>query len=74
MIIHSGLNVYPIEVEAVIRKFEGVDDVAIIGVPDIEKGEAVKAFVVSKSGYLLSQKDLNEHCHKNLAGYKCPQF
>lgn len=72
MIIKSGLNIYPVEIEAVIRKFEGVEDVAAIGVPDSDKGELVRVFVVAKTGYLLSEKELDDFCRDNLAGYKCP--
>ena len=72
MIIKSGLNIYPVEIESVIRKFEGVDDVAAIGVPDQEKGEVIKVVVVAKAGFLLSERELDAFCRDHLAGYKCP--
>ena len=74
MIKSAGLNVYPIEVEEAIRKLDEVEDAAVIGVPDEDKGERVKAFIILKKGHEFDKKKMNEHCHKYLAGYKCPSF
>ncbi|NQZ59290.1 MAG: long-chain fatty acid--CoA ligase, partial [Lentisphaeraceae bacterium] len=74
MIKSRGLNVYPIEVEEVLRKIEYIEDVAVIGIPDEKVGEAVKAFVVLKNGSKLDEKALNTHCREYLAGYKCPSI
>ena len=74
MIKSAGLNVYPVEVEEVIRDLEEVEDVAVIGVPDPDKGERVKAFVILKKGEKFDPKKFKYHCKQHLAGYKCPSF
>ncbi len=74
MIKSAGLNVYPVEVEEAIRKLPEVEDAAVIGVPDTDKGERVKAFVILKKGEEFDPKKFNAHCHKHLAGYKCPSY
>ncbi|MCM8533399.1 MAG: long-chain fatty acid--CoA ligase [Lentisphaeraceae bacterium] len=74
MIKSAGLNVYPVEVEEVIRQLPFVEDVAIIGVPDVDKGERVKAFIVLKDGETMNDKAVDTHCREHLAGYKCPSI
>lgn len=71
MILVSGFNVYPNEIENVIVEHEGVLECGVIGVPDEKRGEAVKAFVVRKDDS-LTEAQLAEHCKKNLTGYKTP--
>lgn len=71
MILVSGFNVYPSEVEAVIAAMPGVQEVAAISVPDERTGEAVKVFVVRKDAG-LTPETLIAHCHENLTGYKVP--
>jgi len=61
------------EVEDVIALHPAVSDVAVIGLPDTEWGEAVTAFVVLKPGMMVSEGDLVDHCRKFLAGYKKPR-
>ena len=73
MILVSGFNVYPNEIEDVIAKLEGVLEVAAIGVADEKSGEAVKVFVV-KSDENLSAEQVMAYCKENLAGYKRPKF
>ncbi len=72
MVIVSGFNVYPAEIENLIKTLPGVNEVAVIGVPDPDHGEVVKAFVVKEKGSRLSDKDLIRFCHDKLAAYKCP--
>ena len=72
MILVSGFNVYPNEVEEAVAMHEGVSDVAAIGVPDDNSGEAVKIFVVRKDPN-LSAEELIAHCRKQLTGYKVPK-
>ena len=72
MILVSGFNVYPNEVEEAVAMHEGVSDVAAIGVPDDNSGEAVKIFVVRKDPN-LSAEGLIAHCRKQLTGYKVPK-
>ncbi len=74
MIIASGLNVYPREVEEVLFEHEDVLEAAVIGVPDAYRGETVKAFVVPKKGKTLSKEALDAHCRENLAPYKIPRI
>jgi long-chain acyl-CoA synthetase len=72
MILVSGFNVYPNEVEEAVAMHPGVSDVAAIGVVDEHSGEAVKIFVVRKDP-TLTEKALIEHCRGLLTGYKIPK-
>jgi len=72
MILVSGFNVYPNEVEEAVAMHPGVTDVAAIGVADEHSGEAVKIFVVRKDPR-VTEKELIEHCRKQLTGYKVPK-
>ncbi len=72
MILVSGFNVYPNEVEEAVAMHEGVSDVAAIGVHDDNSGEAVKIFVVRKDPNLTAEA-LIAHCRKQLTGYKVPK-
>ncbi len=71
MVIVSGFNVYPNEVENVLVQHEAVVEAAVIGVPDDKTGEAVKAFVVTSRD--VSDEELIEHCRKDLTSYKVPR-
>jgi long-chain acyl-CoA synthetase len=73
MIIVSGFNVYPNEVEGVVAAHPGVLEVACIGVPDQNSGEAVKLFVVRKDPNLTAEQ-LLEHCKHELTAYKKPKY
>jgi long-chain acyl-CoA synthetase len=73
MIIVSGFNVYPNEVEGVIAMHPGVVECAAIGVPDAKSGEAVKVFVVRRDPS-LTEADLADYCRQQLTGYKKPKF
>ncbi len=73
MILVSGFNVYPNEVEAVVASHPGVLEVAAVGVPDAASGEAVKLFVVKKDEG-LTETALREYCAQNLTGYKKPKY
>jgi long-chain acyl-CoA synthetase len=72
MILVSGFNVYPNEIEAVIAMHDGVLECAAVGIPDRKSGEAVKVFVVKKDDK-LSVNDVIAHCRTHLTGYKCPR-
>jgi len=72
MILVSGFNVYPNEIEDVVMKHPGVLEAAAVGVPDNATGEAVKLFVVKKDSN-LSVADLITYCRANLTGYKIPR-
>lgn len=73
LIITSGFNVYPGEVEAELRSVEGVLDAAVIGIPDPRRGETVKAFVVMESGQAWDDGMLVKHCKRNLSKHKRPR-
>ena len=73
MVLVSGFNVYPNEVEDVIMTHPGVIEVAVIGAPDEKSGEVVKAVVVRKDPALTAQ-ELIAHCQKQLTGYKVPKI
>ena len=72
MILVSGFNVYPNEVEDVVATLEGVVEVAAVGVDDEHSGEVVKVFVVRKDDSVTEEKII-EHCKQSLAGYKVPK-
>ncbi|WP_407185862.1 long-chain fatty acid--CoA ligase [Bradyrhizobium centrosematis] len=72
MILVSGFNVYPNEVEEVIASHPGVLECAVIGIPDSKSGEAVKAFVVKKDQNLTAEAVI-KFCHEQLTGYKVPK-
>jgi long-chain acyl-CoA synthetase len=72
MILVSGFNVYPNEIEAVVAMHQGVLECAAVGVPDVKSGEAVKLFVVKKDPALTAEA-LLAHCREQLTGYKCPR-
>ena len=73
MILVSGFNVYPNEIEDVVAQCPGVLEVAAVGVPDEKSGEAVKIVVVKKDPALTAEI-LKEHCRANLTGYKLPRY
>ncbi len=72
LIIVSGFNVFPAEVEAVLAEFPGVAEVAVVGVPHPHTGEAVKAFVVMEPGGDADEEQLIRFAQDHVARYKCP--
>lgn len=72
MLIISGFNVFPNEVEGVIGMHPKVEECAVVGIEDAKRGQAVKAFVV-KADASLTKDELIEHCKENLTGYKRPR-
>jgi acyl-CoA synthetase (AMP-forming)/AMP-acid ligase II len=73
MILVSGFNVFPNELENVISLCPGVVECAAIGIPDEKQGEAIKVFVV-KNDPTLSEDDVAQYCRHNLTGYKMPKY
>ncbi|KQN48781.1 long-chain fatty acid--CoA ligase [Pseudomonas sp. Leaf48] len=73
LIIVSGFNVYPNEVEVVVASCTGVSECAVIGVPDERSGEAVCLYVVKAANATLDETTLIEHCRAHLAAYKVPR-
>ena len=72
MVLVSGFNVYPNEVEEVLASHPGVLEAAVIGVPDEHSGEAVAAYIVRKDDS-LTEADIRAYCKDNLTGYKIPR-
>jgi len=73
LIITSGFNVYPADVEEVLRTYPGVKDVAVIGVPDEERGEVVKAVLVMDSAKNFHRRPFDEFTRQKLAAHKRPR-
>lgn len=73
MILVSGFNVYPNEVEDVLTMMDGIAECAAIGVPDEKSGEAVKIFVVKRNPS-ITESEIRAYCAANLTGYKRPRF
>jgi long-chain acyl-CoA synthetase len=73
LIIVSGFNVFPAEVEQVLASHPAVADCAVVGVPHPYSGEAVKAYVVVADGISVEEDDLITYCAQHLARYKCPE-
>ncbi|UUC51791.1 long-chain-fatty-acid--CoA ligase FadD1 [Pseudomonas citronellolis] len=74
MILVSGFNVYPNELEDVLATLPGVLQCAAIGVPDERSGEVIKVFVVPRPGVTLTKEQVVKHMHDNLTGYKRPKY
>lgn len=73
MFISGGENVYPAEVEKVLRQVNGVREVAVVGVPHDKWGECGRAFLSVETNVSLEPEDLRQHCLKHLAKFKIPQ-
>lgn len=72
LIIVSGFNVYPAEIEDVLMRHQAVLEAGVVGVSHPHTGEAVRAFVVLKPGAEADEDSLIDHCHDHIARYKCP--
>lgn len=73
VIISGGLNVYPAEVEEIIKTYPGVEDAAVVGIPHARWGESPYAFVVPSAGTEFRIDDVLSHCRQFIAGYKVPK-
>jgi long-chain acyl-CoA synthetase len=73
LIVAGGFNIYPSEIEDVLREHPDIDDACVIGIPDRYRGETVKAFVVPKQSAELSMGDVVDYCAKQLTAYKVPK-
>jgi long-chain acyl-CoA synthetase len=73
LIITSGENVFPTDVEHVLRQFEGVEDIAIFGIPDPDRGEVVKAVIVHKDGAKFNRKAFDDFARKHLEIHRRPR-
>jgi len=73
MIKSGGISIYPLEIESVLYSHPDVVEAAVIGVPDPDWGEAVKAVIVRKPGAAIRENDVVEFCKERLAPYKAPK-
>jgi long-chain acyl-CoA synthetase len=73
MILVSGFNVYPNEIENVVVEMDGILEAAAIGVDDEKSGEVVKVYAV-RTSESVTEKDVIEYCRENLTGYKRPKY
>jgi long-chain acyl-CoA synthetase len=73
MIIRGGFNVYPREVEEVLMTHDAVSLAAVVGVPDVEHGEEIKAFVILNEGAGLTEDELVSWSREQMAAYKYPR-
>jgi long-chain acyl-CoA synthetase len=73
LILCSGFNVYPDEIDRVLMGHPAVLEAATIGIPDAKRGETVKSFVVLRRGQRTSAEELTGYCRENLAPYKVPR-
>lgn len=73
VIIASGYNVYPREIEEVVYQLEAIEEVLVIGVPDSYRGETVKVYVKLKEGYSITAEEIKQYGKENLAPYKAPK-
>lgn len=74
VMIRGGVNLYPVEIENAIMAIDGVEDAAVLGVPDRgDLGDAVAAYVVARPGHELDPQGIRDHVRKQLADYKIPQ-
>ncbi|MFD3445378.1 AMP-binding protein [Microbacteriaceae bacterium 4G12] len=74
MIVASGFNIYPREIEEVLYENDKVQEVVVAGVPDPYRGETVKAYVVLKEGAVCTEEELDQFARKYLAAYKVPKL
>jgi fatty-acyl-CoA synthase len=73
MIVSGGENVFPAEVEDLLGTYEGVQEVAVVGVDDPDYGKRLRAYVVPADGVTLDEQTLKDHVKSNLARYKVPR-
>lgn len=74
MIVASGFNIYPREVEEVLYEYEKVKEVVVAGIPDPYRGETVKAYIVLKEGAVCTAEEIDQYARKYLAAYKAPKL
>lgn len=74
MVLSSGFNVYPREIDEVMYAHPKVMEACAIGVPDEKRGQSIKVFVVPKPGEIISEEEVIDHCRKDLAPYKIPKY
>jgi acyl-CoA synthetase (AMP-forming)/AMP-acid ligase II len=73
LIISSGFNIYPSQIEAVLKKHAKIKDVAVIGVPDRIKGQAIMAVIALKEGLEGDKEEFLKYCKENMPDYRVPK-
>jgi fatty-acyl-CoA synthase len=73
MVISGGVNIYPLEIEDRLHAHPAVLEAAVVGMPDEEWGESLRAFVVLRHGLKTSGDELRAFCKQALANFKCPK-
>jgi acyl-CoA synthetase (AMP-forming)/AMP-acid ligase II len=73
VVITGGENIYPVEIEDVLRQHPKIYDAAVIGIPDVRLGEVVVAVIDPKPGEILTEEEINKFCEQNLPRYKRPR-
>ncbi|MFS0689056.1 long-chain-fatty-acid--CoA ligase [Sporosarcina sp. 179-K 8C2 HS] len=73
MIIASGFNIYPREIEEVLYEHEAIQECVVAGIPDPYRGETVKAYIVLKAGKSVTEEELDTYCREHLASFKVPR-
>ena len=73
MLLVNGINVYPREIEEILHQYPGIKEAAVIGVPDLRKGEQAVAYVVAADGQVLDEKAILHAVRSRLADYKVPK-
>jgi fatty-acyl-CoA synthase len=74
MIIRGGENVYPREIEEFLYGHPGIQDVQVVGVPDLKYGEEIMAWIVVKQGQTVTLEDIRAYCQGKIANYKIPRY
>ncbi|MEL6750657.1 MAG: long-chain fatty acid--CoA ligase, partial [Pseudomonadota bacterium] len=74
MILVSGFNVFPNEIEDVVGSCKGVLECACVGVPDEKSGEAIMVFAIREDGSSVSEKEVRDYCEEHMTGYKKPRY
>ena len=74
MVIRGGENIYPREIEEFLYRHPKVQDVQVVGVPDVRYGEELCAWVITKPGQALTEDELREFCKGQIAHYKVPRY
>ena len=74
MVIRGGENIYPREVEEYLYRHPKVQDVQVVGVPDLRYGEELCAWVIAKSGERITEDEIREFCKGQIAHYKVPRY
>ncbi|WP_434402453.1 AMP-binding protein [Planococcus sp. 11815] len=74
MIIAGGFNIYPREIEEVLYEHKAIQECVVAGIPDPYRGETVKAYIVLKEGYTVTEEQLDKHCREHLAAFKVPRI